>query len=206
MDGTNHAAAQKAVRENRELHNTTPRCRRHTTRYRKARSARQTTRRTPKVCIPSPIPSVSTARCCARSSAVRPVRQCMDRLAGKQCGVDADPITPASGKRARHARRRDGHRRCALSRPFHPSARRAAAHGRLRKAHGAPEGEYRYRSRAPILNQPFLISEMMRVSPADVGWFFFALARKRSHLFDLLCFDVPLHDPRSPPLMSEEAG
>ena len=54
----------------------------------KARSARQTTRRTPKVCIPSPIPSVSTARCCALPSAVRPVRQCTGRPAVKQCHLD----------------------------------------------------------------------------------------------------------------------
>ena len=48
-------------------------CRCRTPRFRRARSARQTTRRTPKVCIPSPIPSVSTAHCCTLSSAVRPV-------------------------------------------------------------------------------------------------------------------------------------
>ena len=45
-------------------------CRCRTTRFRRARSARQTTRRTRKVCIPSPIPSVCTARCCAQSASV----------------------------------------------------------------------------------------------------------------------------------------
>ena len=43
---------------------------------------------------------------------------------------DADATPPATGKHARHARRREGHQRCAFRRPFHPSARRAAAHGR----------------------------------------------------------------------------
>ena len=45
-------------------------CRCRTPRFRRARSARQTTRRTRKVCIPSPILSVCTARCCAQSASV----------------------------------------------------------------------------------------------------------------------------------------
>ena len=43
-------------------------CRCRTPRCRKPSSARQSTRRTRKVCIPSPIPSACTARCCARST------------------------------------------------------------------------------------------------------------------------------------------
>ena len=78
------------------------------------------------------IPSARKVLRCARSSAARPVRQCTGRPAGKQCGSDADAAPPASGEHARHARRREGHRRCAFRRPFHPSARRAAAHGRPR--------------------------------------------------------------------------
>ena len=62
-------------------------CRCRTPRFRRARSARQTTRRTPKVCIPSPIPSVSTARCCARSATrvQQPVSGRVQRRAGA-CG------------------------------------------------------------------------------------------------------------------------
>ena len=73
------------------------------------------------------IPSARRVLPCARSSAAQPVRQCTGRPAGKQCGSDADAAPPASGKHARHARR---HRRCAFRRPFHPSARRTAAHCR----------------------------------------------------------------------------
>ena len=43
---------------------------------------------------------------------------------------DDEAAPPATGKHARHARRREGHRRCAFRRPFHPSARRAAVHSR----------------------------------------------------------------------------
>ena len=55
---------------------------------------------------------------CALSSAVRPVRQCTGRPAGKQCGSNVDAAPSAAEKHARHARQRERHRRCAFRRPF----------------------------------------------------------------------------------------